>query len=63
LGKGGEKMTCWCGKNHDTISQRGGVINGPIKHSVWNWKLYDLRKDGQGKELEPKKDLLQATLA
>lgn len=43
---------CWCGQNHNTIAQRGDPRNGPIKHSVMNWKLYDLRKDGQGKEME-----------
>ncbi len=41
---------CWCGKDHDTSAQRGGAQNGPIKHFVINRKLYDLRKDGQGKE-------------
>jgi len=56
-------MTCWCGKNHNLVSQRGGALNGPIKHSVMNWKFYYLRKDGHGKEPELKKDLLQATLA
>lgn len=39
---------CWCGRNHNTVAQRGGAMNGPIKHSVINWKFYDLRKDGQG---------------
>ena len=41
---------CWCGKDHDLISQRGNIRNGPIKHSVINWKFYDLRKDDQGEE-------------
>ena len=48
---------CWCGKDHDLVSQRGGAMNSPIKHSVINWKLYDLRKDGQGKaEVEKEKN-------
>ena len=42
---------CWCGKDHDLVSQRGDTRNGPIKHFVLNWKLYDLRKDGQGEEM------------
>lgn len=42
---------CWCGRDHDTMSQRGDLRNGPVKHWVINWKLYDLRKDGQGEEL------------
>jgi len=42
---------CWCGHDHDLVSQRGGAMNGPIKHWVINRKLYDLRKDGQSGEL------------
>lgn len=54
---------CWCGIDHNLASQRGGAENGPIKHWVMNWKLYDLRKDGQSEEPVPKRDLLKATLA
>ena len=41
---------CWCGIDHSTIAQRGGIQNGPIKHWVWNWKLYEIRKYDRGEE-------------
>jgi hypothetical protein len=31
---------CWCGK-----CKTVGKDNGPIKHYVMNWKLYQLRTD------------------
>jgi len=47
-----DKPKCWCGKPHP----RGDARNGEVKHFVLNWKLYELRKDGQKKEAEEKKD-------
>jgi len=39
---------CWCGRNHETISQRGDVRNSSMTHGVFNWKLYELRMVDQG---------------
>jgi len=37
---------CWCGKDHS--QDRGDERNGPMKHGVSNWKLYELRMVDMG---------------
>jgi len=39
---------CWCGRDHTTIAQADDARNGPLKHSVLNWKLYELRMVDMG---------------
>lgn len=39
---------CWCGKNHNRPADRGDARNGPMKHGVFNWKLYELRMVDMG---------------
>jgi hypothetical protein len=39
---------CWCGKNHNRLSDRGDKRDGVMKHSVLNWKMYELRMVDQG---------------
>lgn len=39
---------CWCGKDHDCLAERGDARNGPIRHGVINWKLYELRMIDRG---------------
>ena len=34
---------CWCGKTH-----RDGGVNGRMRHSVLNWKLYEIRMVDKG---------------
>lgn len=34
---------CWCGRDHRTFAEHGDIRNGPLKHWVINWKLYELR--------------------
>ena len=41
---------CWCGRNHNTLAQRGDNRNSPVKHSVINWKFYELRMIDLGKD-------------
>jgi hypothetical protein len=47
---------CWCGKDHND-GDRGDIRNGKMTHSVFNWKLYELRMVDLGlmpfPEIEP----------